>query len=188
MLSQDKCLPIAYKCLGFTVLFVLEKYCGFKTVFIWHREIINTSRSCLQPLRRRPRGIAPTSVCTHRLGRGSRPGSWVPLGGQWGESDTLKVRDPTVLSQVGSLSCRDLSPPPLWPQTACCRGDKATSLGRPCSCGGLPERYGGSRAPQAAGGRVRPSKPETRERNISGHLPILEMKSTAFFGWRLSVP
>lgn len=34
MLSQDKCLPIAYKCLGFTVLFVLEKYCVFKMLFI----------------------------------------------------------------------------------------------------------------------------------------------------------
>jgi hypothetical protein len=44
MLSQDKCLPIAYKCLSFTVLFVLEKYYGFNTVFIWHRETIITSR------------------------------------------------------------------------------------------------------------------------------------------------
>lgn len=55
MLSQDKCLPIAYKCLGFTVLFVLEKYCGgFRMVFIWPQEAINTSLSCSQPLLRRP--------------------------------------------------------------------------------------------------------------------------------------
>lgn len=46
MLSQDKCLPIAYKCLCFSVLFVPKKYPGFKVVFIWHREIIGPGRSC----------------------------------------------------------------------------------------------------------------------------------------------
>lgn len=35
---------------------------------------------------------------------------------------------------------------------------------------------------------MRPSEPEAREHNISGRFTILEMKSTAFFGWRLSVP
>lgn len=33
MLSQDKCLPIACKCLGFTVLFVLEESRGFTQYF-----------------------------------------------------------------------------------------------------------------------------------------------------------
>lgn len=128
MLSQDKCLPIAYKCLGFTVLFVLEKYCGFKTVFIWLQEIISTSRSCLQPLRRRPRGIVPVSVSACGPGRGWRPGSWVPRGGHVAEtavsgvSDTHVLREPTVLLRAVSQSCRRLSLPPPWPQTLCCRG------------------------------------------------------------------
>lgn len=43
MLSQDKCLPIAYKCLGFTVLFVLGKYSGFYMVFICNQETITTA-------------------------------------------------------------------------------------------------------------------------------------------------
>ena len=76
MLSQDKCLPIAYKCLGFTVLFVLEKYCGgFKMVFIWHQEAINTSLSCSHPLPRKP-GLPPgASAWGHRTpGFGQREG------------------------------------------------------------------------------------------------------------------
>lgn len=60
MLSQDKWLPIAYKCLGFTVLFVLQTYCGgFNVVFIWHQEAINAGLSCSQPLLRKPGHLPP---------------------------------------------------------------------------------------------------------------------------------
>ena len=55
MLSQDNCLPIAYKCPSFTVLFVPEKYCGgFKVVFIWGQEATSASPSCSRPLLRKP--------------------------------------------------------------------------------------------------------------------------------------
>ena len=60
MLSQDNCLPIAYKCPGFTVLFVPEKYCGgFKVVFIWGQEATSTSASFSRPLLRKPGSPPP---------------------------------------------------------------------------------------------------------------------------------
>lgn len=71
MLSQDKCLPIAYKCLGFTVQFVLEKYYSFKMVFVWYRETVNTSQSCPQPLPRMP--TLPPGA-SHRPTRGQAKG------------------------------------------------------------------------------------------------------------------
>ena len=128
-------------------------------------------------------GALHTPLCPHGLGGGWGPGSWVPFGGQWGKPDRLRFRDPTVLPHEVSLSCRDLHPPPPWPRTACCRGDKAETVAQPRSGAVVaPE----DRRPQ--GGQVRPRKPEANERNISGRFTILEMKSTAFFGWRLSVP
>lgn len=54
MLSQDKCLPIAYKCLSFTVLFVLERHCVFKMLFIHCLEIVSPGLAYLQPHPRKP--------------------------------------------------------------------------------------------------------------------------------------
>lgn len=135
-----------------------------------------------QPLPGRPRGIAHTPVPTQGLGGGRGPGSWVPFGGQWGKPDRLRFRDPTVLPHEVSLSCRDPQPPPPWPRTACCRGEAETVAQPRPGAVVAPE----DRRPQ--GGQVRPREPEANERNISGRFTILEMKSTAFFGWRLSVP
>lgn len=134
MLSQDKCLPIAYKCLGFTVLFVLEKYCGFTAVFIWHREPISTIRSCPAASPGEARGHH-THPWTH-TGPGWRAESGgralgCPSADIGGESDVLQFRGPTVLPQAVALSRGDLCPPPPWPQTACCRADKAEAVAQP---------------------------------------------------------
>ena len=93
MLSQDNCLPIAYKCPGFTVLFVPKKYCGgFKVVFTWGQEATSTSPSCSRTLQRKP-GSPP-------LPGASAPGTTAPL-----ELD--KGRDMFWASQV-ALVVRDL--------------------------------------------------------------------------------
>lgn len=119
MLSQDKCLPIAYKCLGFTVLFVLEKYCGFKTVFIWHGEPppLACPTNSLSPgsldfsWGPRARGHLTHLVSTHtRVGKGREA------------DDAMRVRkclgssNPTVslCQPVAGGVCTLPSP---WPQT-----------------------------------------------------------------------
>lgn len=92
MLSQDKCLPTAYKCLGFTVLFVLEKYCGgFKMVFMWHQEGINTacpahtpSQGSLDPLRGLSLGPPHTWIWAK--------GGMLPALGCFRAADAVRVR------------------------------------------------------------------------------------------------
>lgn len=72
MLSQDKCLPIAYKCLSFTVLFVLERHCAFKMLFIHYLETVSPGLAYLQPHPRKPELPPSAQACLPTAGHRHR--------------------------------------------------------------------------------------------------------------------
>lgn len=167
MLSQDKCLPIAYKCLHFTVLFVLEKYCGFKMCLstVWKpsalawptHSLTRGSQKCLLQLR--PTSVRAGTHTTHAHGSPLPPCSWPEVGRQCCENRGVEASLQGV--PVNTDTC-SLSRLPT--RTVSLSAPGPVVLGGHCFS---PQGVTPVKPPQATEEPGGHSKPEAEELNLS---------------------